>query len=700
VTLQAHAVTAGSTSGAPGASEADPAQASSDASNQELSEVVVTAQRRAQKASDVPISLVVLSSEQLQQLDITSPEDLQFAVPGLTIQGGGAQRRITLRGVSNVYGNGASVGEYVDEADVTSGSQAAAGGYGEVDTGMYDLDRIEVLRGPQGTLFGVGAIGGVIRYITNKPVLDQYQMTADGTALFTEDGAPGERLGIMLNTPLISDTLGLRFAGQFDHEGGWLDEPAADLKNINGQDIVDARIEGLWEPTSQLTVAATQIIHRNAYGMGTGEDANGNYTQAFDLTTEPHGQESLNLSNLDVTYDFGGVKLLSSSTYWTHGQAELDAGNTLYDLGGLVQYVPDYSVDETNFSQDLRLARSQSGPWQWTLGGFYKDFRDTQAFPDGYDFGSPGPLTSDDGPFLSPYTEYDASKSWSAYGDTSYKLFDRLTVGAGARYFEDRETTVATGTPFDQANFSSTDPRFYVEYQVTPNVNTYASAAKGFREGGLNGFGLPPFGPESVWTYELGTKVQLFDRRVLADTDVFYSNYQDYTVQGFAPGTTFNIFHNVGTARIKGVEEDLTWRAGADWLIRLNGDYLTTKFVAINVTGSAYSVGEPLDLVAPYSFAGSVEREFRVSNRPAYVIVNYSQIGRQRYAGTPGYLGLSDVIHQLELSAGIEWKENLTLGLFAKNLLNDRGYLNPFNTESASDRPRPRTFGIEFHFKD
>ena len=185
-----------------------------------LAEVIVTAQKIRQREFDVPISLVVISSQELQQRQITGLEDLQFAVPGLTVQGGGVQRRINLRGVSNTFGNGAVVGEYMDDADMTAGASGASGGLGILDMDAYDLERVEVLRGPQGTLFGVGAVGGVIRYITNKPMLDRFQMNADVAALFTQYGAPGQRIEAMVNTPVVPGTLGLRFAGKFDHQGG------------------------------------------------------------------------------------------------------------------------------------------------------------------------------------------------------------------------------------------------------------------------------------------------------------------------------------------------------------------------------------------------------------------------------------------------------------------------------------------------
>jgi iron complex outermembrane recepter protein len=504
----------------------------------------------------------------------------------------------------------------------------------------------------------------------------------------------------MLNTPAVSDTLGFRIAGEFDHQGGWVDQPAANLKNINQQNLVDVRVEGLWQPDSQFKVYAMQTIHRNAYGLGEGEDANGNFTQAFGLTTTPTAEESQNLSNLVLTYDFDRIQLLSSSTYWNHSQTLYDNGYTLYDIGGLEEYITNLPFNEENFSQELRLSGTGPGPWQWTIGGLYKHFRD--SFNEQYYFGEPGPPGSPlEGAGPNYYFENDLSNSQSVFGDTSYKLFDRLTIGTGVRYFTDREGSISTGSAYQRATFSSTDPRFYVQYEVTPDVNTYVSAAKGFRSGGFNSFGQPNFGPESVWSYELGTKMRLLDRRLNVNADVFDSNYTNYVVVGTLPvgGIPLDIQHNAGSARIKGVEGDFTWRPVDDWTVSFNGEKLSAKFTEINILGSVYHVGEPLDFVPPYSFNGSVERTFHVAGKAAYALLNYSEVGRQRYAASVGYLGQSDVIHNLGFHARTDWNENLSLGLFVQNLLNDRGYLNSLNLETIADRMRPRTYGLEFSAK-
>lgn len=680
----------------------DTSSADDTAHSSVLQEVIVTAQKRQQRDFDVPISLAVFDSQTLQRLQITSLQDLQLFTPGLTVQGGGAQSRITVRGVSNLFGAGASVGEYIDEADITPTGYVGNLGYTGFDARMYDLQRMEVLRGPQGTLFGDGAMGGVIRFITNKPVLSRFEMSADVNALFTQDGAPSQRTEAMINVPLVPDTLGLRFAGEFDHEGGWIDQPAADAKNINEETLTDLRLQALWTPAPQLALNVMEIIHRSAYGLSEAEDENGNFAEVASLTVTPHATESYSLSNLTVSYQSAIAQVLSSTTYYSNALDLINRGFTFYDLSDLELFTAKSPYNTHDFSQELRLSSAAHGPFYWSLGGFYKNQTNGYADPDGELIGFSGPS----GPLLpfainKGYIYGSRSRSSAAFGDASYEMFRRLTIGAGVRYFSDKESESQNiGTPpYATASFTSTDPRFFAQYRVTSHINTYISAAKGFRSGGFNSIpGIAPYGPEDVWTYELGTKMRLLDHHLDLDADVFDSEYLNYVMLGLQ---TFNqiptsVYRNAGRARIRGGEASVTLRPDDLWTLSLTGDYLNAKFVEITIPGAPYHDGEPLDLVPKYSFNISLERSFQLGDRSGYLRSDYAQVGRMRYAEVPPFVGESDVIHTLNFDSGIDWNANLRFGLYVQNLLNDRGYLLPFSIESTATRPRPRTLGVHF----
>ncbi len=677
-------------------SDPPPSDDSASASKREdgwLREVIVTAQKYSQPAFDVPISLDVVSGQQLQQYGITSLSDLQYDVPGLYVDDTGFTHAIYLRGVANSLGNGSMVGTYIDEADITTEAFAGEEGYASGDSGLYDLNRVEVLKGPQGTLYGDGSMGGVIRYITNKPLLDQFETSADVTALFTEYGAPSQRVETMINTPLITGMLGFRFAGILEHDGGWVDEPAANLKNVNESNLVDGRAEALWEPTAQLTVNATEAIHRHSYGLGSGEDSSGNIAPPFQSTLTPNVEDSSNLSNLTATYDIYGGRLMSSSTYFSEDEPMHSTfGEETID-GATYGYTTPYQVNEDrDFSEELRLVHAGAGPWQWTVGGFYKHFTDSGLFGGEYFGTQASPLAAV--PFYSGYSYGDSSTSWAGFANTSVTLFDRLTLGAGARYFKDRETTttIPPPPPLEAANFASTDPRFFAQYRISSHINTYASASKGFRSGGFNDPPASPYQPEVLWSYDLGSKIRYPKEGLRMDADLFYMNYTNFVTEVLIPTAPFYVDTNSGAARIKGVDADLTWQPVDGWRLGINTEILNTAFITASSI-SPYSVGDRLPFAPRYSLTASVDRHFRWNGKAGDMEFYYYEISRVQYRAP---LSQSDVLHFLSARTALHWSSNLTLEFFAHNILNDRGEESPFYTYDESVRPRPRTFGIEF----
>jgi iron complex outermembrane receptor protein len=551
-----------------------------------LREVTVTAQKYRQRAFDVPIDLDVLAGRDLSRLNITSVNDLQYYVSGLYVEGGAVYHYIVLRGVSNESGNGALVGEYIDNADITAEGYAGESGYGTGDIQLYDLKRVEVLKGPQGTLYGDGAMGGVIRYITNKPVMGEYEFGADVSALFTQYGAPSQRTETMLNIPLVGHTLALRIAGQFEHEGGWVDEPAADLKNINSMNLTDARIEAQWKPSADFKALATQVVHRESYGIGLGETAAGEIAPAFGITSVPHGEQSMDLSNLSMTADFPMAEIVSSSTYLKHSEETHYLSFLAGPEVGLESNVP---LSNEAFSEELRVHSTMQSRWEWTLGAFYKHYRDAQATTE-Y-FGLSGPLSA--------ATSYDLignsdrSNDVAAFADTDVRVLRRLTLGAGIRYFRSSfrihtQGALIDGVPLVQPNsaqesFTSKDPRFYIQYRLSSHINTYASAAKGFRSGEPNLGLYRGFDPESLWSYDLGEKARFLQGRLRSDADIFYEKYSNYVGEGLV--TIYGVpefgSFNIGAARIKGVDADMAWLMDDRWRLNAKAELVNAKFVSI-----------------------------------------------------------------------------------------------------------------------
>lgn len=663
-----------------------------DDSSGGYSDIVVTAQKREERLVDVPISIVAMGADELAKREINGIDDLTTAVPGLSVQSAGAwTRRITIRGISNVFGASSLIGVYVDEASATSGADL------QLDLRTYDLERVEVLRGPQGTLYGEGSVGGTIRFITRDPQLSNFGLTADATASFTEDGAPSQRVEAAVNVPIVEDMFGIRVAGTFDHQGGWIDQPAASRDNFNSQNLTDVRIKALLKPSADFRASAMVIIHRNDASTNTGEDANGNYLQKFNQLTTPSVTDDFDLYNLTLSYDLSGVRLLSTSTYIDQARAQRNYGYILptgpAPAVPLDVLKPLYSRDSQIFSQELRLTSQSGRPWQWTLGGFYRD-----ATIDNYNtfyFGVPGaPGTPLPGLVVAP--EHRVYESYALFGDTSYKL-GRLTLGAGLRYFHE-DQTLQTATRQTGA-FKSFNPRVYAQFALGRDANIYASAAKGFRSGGFNALNQPAFEPEKVWTYELGAKAVLAGGHLRGDVALFYSDYTNYQINGFlpAPAPPINIFRNAGSARIKGLEWGLTWTPTRAWTFGFNGQVADTEFYKINTTSASYAVGDPLDLFPKYSFTVSAQHNFTAGDKPGFIRLDYNQVGRMTFRNRRSgdfYFGQSDVINMLNFNSGLDVRENVSLGVFVQNVLNERGYLDPLVIEQTAARARPRTAGV------
>lgn len=665
-----------------------------------LKQVVITAQKRAEPLKDVPISVVAISADALKEGQITSLDDLPYAVPDLALSSAGNSHYFEIRGMSNLVGIGSLIGIYIDDTDVTLAGSADI----QINPVTYDLARVEVLRGPQGTLYGEGSAGGTVRFITNNPNLDRFAFDADVATMLTENGGPSQRVNSVVNVPLVQGTLGLRIVGSFEHDGGWIDEPAANLQNINSQNRTNVRIKGLWKPNSQLSVSAMAIINRFNGGWDFSDaTVPGQFTQVFGLTTVPKVKNNYNIDNLTVTYDFAsGAQFFNTVGYLKESAPQFGVP-AYFQISVPPQYddyyIPVQYIADTLLTDEMHLTSTGSGPWQWMAGAFFRRYNDAVASPVNY-YGTPGPVGT---PLPAPYASsvQTLDRSWSVFGNTSYKLWDRLTIGGGVRVYRDRQRFDDFVAVTEQAgNFSSVDPRAYAQFKVTQNVNVYASAAKGFRSGGFNSFGQPPYEPENVWTYEFGSKMLRPAARMSLDADVFWSNYGNYQTFAPLPGVELvSAIQNVGRAKIKGIEADFAWQPFVHWRLDARGDYLDARFTEIDATSTAYLAGDPIDLVPRYQITLSPQFDFTWSGKPVFSRLDYSQQGPETYrnrSSGPWYYNQSDIVHMLNFNTSLQWSENLTLSVFAHNLLNEDGFANPFSIIGNGVRPRPRTVGFEF----
>jgi len=659
------------------------------AGQRQLEEVVVTAQKREQSIMDVPISITVLSGAQLAENGIDNIHDLAYLVPDLSVsQRSPGRTNIIMRGVGNVRGSSSLVGIYLDEAAV-SGQPAL-----QIDLQVVDLERVEVLKGPQGTLYGESAAGGVIKFITKDPELDHFGGEVDVSFSGTRDGGFNHRVTAVTNVPIVEDVFGLRFSGTYDNSDGWVDVPTASRENINDNNLVNAKVKALWRPVDALEVKGTIIVHRNEGGGGnavfSAQKEDSNAVISVDRLAEIPFSDDYEFYNLTANYDFGFANLLSATSYSEQDKSYIEG--TAFLTSGSELFAPATVAIEI-FTQEIRLASSSDGPINWTTGFFYRDYNAPIM--------AVNQVLRTSGTLLNfPSDRTVTSESWAVFGDVSYALTERLEIGLGVRHFQDDRTVddQVRGT-FQKGGFNAVTPRIYLSYGVADDIKLYGSVSEGFRSGGFNSAaaaasGLSEtFGPEEVITYEVGTKTILFNGRLAAEIAFFFSDYtgiQSAEVQEAATVTA-----NVGDGEIQGIDWSFTLNPVESWTIGLAGNVVNAEVVALSSGVRTHVAGDPLDRVPDYSYMFSARYDFDWANKgPGFIRLGYNVQGPSTITNRPSApQASSDTVRFLEASYGV-MLNNWDFEVFGRNLLDDRGIIIASQTEQNA-QARPRTIGLK-----
>ncbi len=501
-------------------------------------EIIVTATKRATTVQDVPFSINAQTEEDIQRANAQTIEDLSRNIAGLTVQNlGPGQSQVSVRGVSagqivrDQPGVKEQVGVYMDES-VTSLSLFTP------DFDLFDLNRVETLRGPQGTLFGSGSVGGTIRYITNQPELGAMEGVVEANVNTVDEGDLGYHLKGAINLP-IGDTAAIRAVAYGTKYGGFIDAVGpAGGKNVNDGSRVGGRISMLWEPAPNVRITPRVIYQQvRANGFNREEDYNffaNQFTDSFDdedigkkkqfLVLREKFKDDTLLADLTGSVDLGGVELTSVTSYMNRdilvsrdasaltGSVYVSfAGAAPAAIGGaeLASNLRD-TTDLKMWTQELRLASTGSGPFQWVFGGFYSNVDRVyaqrlptpgsdpfgQAFLDVIAPGTPISATRNGFPADSPYNAdlpYDI-KQKAVFGEGSYD-FGQFKLTAGGRYYDFSESRdFISGGIFangdtrigDKTESNGFNPRVIATWEPTNNLSVNVQAAKGFRLGGIN----------------------------------------------------------------------------------------------------------------------------------------------------------------------------------------------------------------------
>ena len=546
-----------------------------------LEEVVVTAQKRRERLIDTPQSVSVLSSDDLTRLGATQFRDFANSVPGLSFTTNGAGfTQLSLRGVTTGFDIGSTVGLYIDEVPYGSSSGFVNGGQLALDVGLFDLDRIEVLRGPQGTLYGASSMGGLIKYVGREPDATRFGVDAQTGVSDTQEGSISYNGSLVLNAPLVADKAALRASGFYSHDGGYVDNLTLGQKDVNRSGVYGGRLDFLFTPTESLSIRLggfLQNISRDGQGTAdftfTGPPVDGSLEQQR-LFKEPFDQR-FRLVSGTVNYGFGPAKLTSVSGYQTM------RGSTVFDLSALyvplfggaysaVGYPVAWSVDK--FTQEVRLASNQTQALEWLIGAFYtsESSRRLEGFFLRDPAGRPTPNTLFN---LSVPTSYRES---AAFADLTYHLNAKFDVSAGIRYAQNHQSFTQDGSgpfaPSAPTRRSSEDVSTYLanaRYHLNDRATAYVRYATGYRPGGPNfvlndpatGQPLAPttFQSDRLKSYEAGIKAESADRNVSVDWDVYYVDWNNIHVASAKSG--FGIIVNASSgATVRGTELSIALR--------------------------------------------------------------------------------------------------------------------------------------------
>jgi len=699
-----------------------PAAAASGAAAPDAQTVTVTATRRREPARDVPVQVNALSAETLERAGAASLGDYVAALPGVDVKStnGPGLGQVSIRGVTTGDQTIATVGIYVDDVAFGSSSAFAAGSTMALDMSLLDLNHIEVLRGPQGTLYGAGAMGGLLKYVTNEP--DSYELSGKaslGVSSTRHGGVSHVESGVV-NVPLKEGVAALRVALFHDHQGGYVDAvgPAAG-RHIDSGDTAGGRLSLLVEPVSRLHVRLTavdQTIKRDGsnivdYDIATGRPTEGDLVRQLSIR-EPY-LVNVGLLSADIEYDMGWARLNSvTSVQQEKTRNRLDAA---FYNGPLSEAVGtevtgsrlDSAPGVRKHTQEFRLT-SAPGTVEW-LGGLYFDSevgRNSQLLA--------GTLAADQSAIdVITVQQPSTYKELAGYGDVTWNFASDWSLTAGARIARNRQayTTVTNGdTEGGSSGETSKTYLATVRYALTPVSNVYFRAASGYRPGGPNppafdagGNPIPgsptSFKSDSLWSYELGYKADLLDKRLSVETalyDIEWKNIQQPIAVG--SGT---LIGNAGRARVKGAELFTHYRVTPAWTLDASLSAIDAK-----LTEDAPALG-PSGSRLPNSarFSGSVGAtgNFTLAERPAYAGVGVRFVG-ERNAGfdspessqpnfrMPGYT-LTD------LQGGVTLGK-VDVGLYVRNLFDRRAILGAdaalvaFGSPLHATVAQPRTIGM------
>ncbi len=768
--LLSHALLSAALLGAAGPALAQTSQSApgKPSDSNTIGEIVVTATRHAEALSKIAQSVTAFTEKSLDVRGIKGMADITRLTPGIELNpnGFGTQSDISIRGISSQVG-AATTGIYIDDTPI----QSRVVGYSATNTYplVFDLDRVEVLRGPQGTLFGAGSEGGTIRFITPQPSLTKYSVYGRTEVSGTDGGDASYEGGIAVGGPIVRDVLGFRLSIWDRHDGGYVDrkdlnpEPGFDApvhKNANWSDTQVARLAMTWAPIEHLTITPSLFYqNRNVNDIGTyweGASAPGagKFVNGQPLAQPDH--DHFILPALNMQYEFGPVTLISNTSMYQRRDQLIDDYSTLnpaifsafmppgYYFAG-PNWVPDPNnpthLDtgyasattmvnkQTVWTEELRLqSADQNARLTWTTGLFMSESRQ-KSYENIVDpkYAELLGLTTDvdvgliGGKYSLVANSEGVDKQTALFAEGGYKVTDQLKLTLGVRVARASFSGQSYGTgpfigdtivqPSSKVTETPVTPKAGLSYQMDDNNLFYVTAAKGYRIGGTNaplstfcdlsaqGYNAVPsnYNSDSLWSYELGSKNKLFDRRLEVDASVYHIDWKNIQQLVYISNCGQQFVDNLGQATSNGFDLQLAAHPASGLTVEGSVGYTDSTFSKtiaglvragdhIDTQPWSATLGVTYDHPVLGDHDGFVRADYTYHSSSALTAVRDPANGSYDPAALP-----APATNYLTLRGGLRWS-GYDVSLFIDNVTNAHPNLTRYSEVLGNPVHRDFTF--------
>jgi iron complex outermembrane recepter protein len=690
---------------------------------QQLQEVLVTAQKKEERLQDAPIPVSVLNTQALSENNDWRVQDYAATVPGLNVMlAGQTKEQLSIRGITTGPGLNPTVGVIVDDVPFGAATDLV-GGNAQPNFDPSDLARIEVLRGPQGTLYGASSMGGLVKYVTVDPSTAGFsgQLQA-GTLGIQNAGNLGYNVMGAANIPM-SDTLAVRVSAFARKDPGYIDDPTLGITGINWSEIDGGRLSALWRPADNISLKVSSLIQRYIGGGTNDSDpALGGLRQFFAAGVGPYTR-AVQAHSATLVVHFTGFDLTSISGYNVNNVHDTSDYSPylgtlliepLYGVTGFPLYDHYYAK---KLSQEVRLSSSGTNFMDWLVGGFYTH-ENSQYHSDAYASNLlTGARVAD--AFIG--TDPVLYEEEAAFGDLTFNFTDRFNVQVGGR--ESRITQTFSqkeiGPLLVPIIYQVPSPFIFPEqkidndvftylltpqFKLSPNFMAYARFASGYRPGGINvsqGVGTPiQYDPDRTYDYDLGVKGDFLDHRLAIDTSVFYIDWKNIQINLTSPIDGANYLANGSEAKSEGVEVSSEAKGWVGFTVSGWVDYddaaLTEDFPQDSTARGV--AGDPLPFNSRWSGHLMAQQEFPlVGSSTGYFSTQMTYVGQRLGVFTPTFARqVYPSYAQVDVRGGVDW-DTWGANLYVNNLTNKRGELGgglgSFST-STFYLIQPRTIGV------